>query len=31
MVDGTGNVRLLRNRSLAAALRERVGIPVSRP
>jgi glucokinase len=29
MVDGTANVPLLRNRSLAAALRERCGVPVT--
>ncbi|HEX2541361.1 MAG TPA: ROK family protein [Caldimonas sp.] len=29
MVDGTANVPLLRNRSLAAALRERTGLPVA--
>ena len=29
MVDGTANVPLLRNRSLAAALRDRLGIPIS--
>lgn len=29
MVDGTANVPLLRNRSLAAALRDRLGIPIA--
>jgi len=29
MLDGTGNVPLLRNRSLAAALGERLSLPVA--